>query len=307
MGRLFTQVEFLCTVLVTAAVFTACYPAKRPHQALFARIEGVSGRFVSGQIVCTHTGEVLSFGQLIDHLDSKRLVFVGEIHDNPEHHLVEVQILQALMEHQPRVDVGAEFFQSTFQPVIDRYMRGGISEQEFLKQVRWQRSWGFHYHLYRPIVRLIREKGGNLLAINASRRIVREVARSGLDSLDPDEREHLAEDIDLTNQGHREYVRRVYKGHSHKRLKSFEYFYQAQCAWEDTMAENIARYLRRSPGGKMVILCGNGHINYKFGIPDRTLKRIKVSMATLFLYPLAETPIDRIEKGIADYIWLTGG
>lgn len=303
----FARGKIICSVLVTAAVLTACYPARRPHPALFARIEGVSGRFVPGQIVHSQTGEVLSFYRLIDSLASKRLVFVGESHDNPEHHLIEVQILQALMEHQPGVDVGVEFFQSSFQPVIDQYMGGKISEQEFLKLVHWQRSWGFYYHFYRPIIRLIRHRSGNLLAINAPRRIVRKIARSGLDSLDPDERDHLAEDIDLTDKGHREYVRRVYKGHSHKRLRSFDYFYQAQCVWEDTMAENIARYLRRSPSRKMVILCGNGHIIYKFGIPDRTLKRLSVSMATLFLYPLGETPTDKIDKSIADYIWLTGG
>ena len=68
------------------------------------------------------------------------------------------------------------------------------------------------------------------------------------------------------------------------------------------MAENIARYLADNKG-KMVVFTGNGHITDKYGIPDRVLRRLHVSLATIVLYPLTDRTI--ISEKMADYIWLT--
>ena len=78
--------------------------------------------------------------------------------------------------------------------------------------------------------------------------------------------------------------------------------YQAQCVWEETMAENIARDLKGNPG-KMVVFTGNSHIVNRFGIPERVLRRIQVKTATVVLYPLTERSI--LFKNMADYVWLT--
>ena len=133
--------------------------------------------------------------------------------------------------------------------------------------------------------------------------MVRKVARSGLRSLTPEERAQTAREIDLGNEAHREYLTEVYQGHSHDALQDFDHFYQAQCVWEETMAQNIARELEDTPR-KMVVFAGNGHIVNRFGIPDRVLRRIPVPMATILLYPLTERTI--LFKTMADYVWLTG-
>jgi hypothetical protein len=43
----------------------------------------------------------------------------------------------------------------------------------------------------------------------------------------------------------------------------------------------------------------------KFGIPDRTLGRISVNMATVVLSPMEEGE-QTIARATADYVWLTG-
>jgi uncharacterized iron-regulated protein len=128
------------------------------------------------------------------------------------------------------------------------------------------------------------------------------VARQGLKDLDEDERRQLPKDIDLNDAAHRDYVREIFGEHGHGDLKAFEFFYEAQCVWEDTMAHNIAEYLEGS-GGKVIAFMGNGHIVNKFGVPNRTVKRVPVSMATVMPYALRGE--ETIEKGTADYVWLT--
>jgi uncharacterized iron-regulated protein len=284
---------------------TACSTTKPPMPPL-ASIEGVQGHFRIGRIIHLKTGKAISFDQLIDQVGARRLIFIGEVHNNPEHHLIQVQILQALMSQYEPLTLAVEFFNKTQQPVLDHYMDGSTTETTetvFLKDVGWDKNWAYAYHFYRPLLLMTKEKGRKILAINAPNTIVKKVARSGLSSLDPSERNQLASHIDLENESHRSYLRKIYEKHTHKDLKRFDFFYQAQCVWEDTMAENIAKYLSKNKE-KLVVLAGNGHIINNDGIPNRTLSRIKTPMATILLQPLTG-PLN-IERKMADYIWLTG-
>ena len=268
-----------------------------------ATVEGISRHFTVGQIVRLETGKVLSFEEFIAQLETRDLVFIGEVHDNPEHHLIQVQILQALMVRHGPITVAMEFFQKPQQAVIDRYLLGKSSELEFLKDVGWEKQWSFDYSFYRPLMLAVKEKGGEILAINAPSDIVKKVARSGLNALEPDERSLLAKNIVLDNEGHRTYLQDVFNNEAHGHLANFDFFYEAQCVWEDTMAQNIAGSLEGSDE-VLIALTGNGHIINKFGIPDRTAARIPADMVTVLLKPIeAGLTIDRES---ADYVWLTG-
>lgn len=290
--------------LVLLALFLLGGCATVPATMLpLASIEGIQGHFRIGRIIHLETGKAVSFGELIAQLGPAELIFIGEVHDNPEHHLIQVQILQALIARYGPVTIGMESFQEHQQSVLDGYLHGDLTEEAFLRDVDWQNQWGLDYYFYRPLLLLVKEKGGRVLAINAPDRIVRKVARTGLNTLETREREQLAHIIDLDNKEHRAYLRGIYKEHPKEDLRKFDHFYEAQCVWEETMAENIAEYLEKYDQ-KMVVFTGNGHITNRYGIPDRTLRRIPVSTATIVLYPLTKRVT--ISKKTADYVWLTG-
>ncbi len=278
-----------------------CYGMKvsaPPAATLF----GAPDHFRTGQIVDLDSGKALSFEELIRRIASKDLVFIGEVHDNPDHHLIQVQILQALLETSVRFTIGMEFFQVKQQATLDRYLQRELNEEEFLKEADWQGNWGFDYHLYRPLLLLARQHGIRVIALNAPPGIVRKVAREGLRALDGEESSQIAQEIDLKNEAHRNQVKAVYERHPKEVLKSFDHFFEAQAVWDETMAEKLAEHLRLT-GDKVIVFSGNGHIDHKFGIPDRTLRRHPASAATIMLLPLGRDTV--LEKGMADYIWLT--
>ena len=277
--------------------------SQRHHRAPFVHMEGSSVNLRKGQIIDTKNASIISFDELIEKLGAHDLVFIGEIHDNPEHHLIQVQVLQALRARHGRLAVATEFFEKPRQPFIDRYLDGDIEEREFLDLVGWDKTWSFDYSLYRPLILETKYGGNTIYAINVPRDIVRKVARSGLESLTPEEKGHIAERIDLENRKHREYVRKAYKLHKHRDLDTFDFFYQAQCVWEDSMAENIASHMEGT-GERIVVFSGNGHIIYKFGIPERTFKRTGTPFATLILQPATDKAATDPES--ADFIWFTG-
>jgi uncharacterized iron-regulated protein len=290
------------STLIILLSIHGCASVKKKPTPTMATLPGVSDQFKIGQIIDVSAGKVISFEEFINRIATKELIFVGEVHDNPEHHLIQVQILQALIAKTGQRDLAMEFFQHSDQPALDRYIQGETDEGVFLEEVGWKKGWGFDYSFYRPLMLLARQNGSRVLAINAPKDIVRKVARKGLEGLDQSERDQIAREIGLDNEGHRAYLREVYGQHGHGSLKQFEYFYEAQCVWEDTMAQNIADFLIKEEG-KMIVFTGNGHIVNKYGIPDRAVKRHPVSMVTVMPYAIHGT--ETLEKGMADYVWLT--
>lgn len=295
-------VRFMISCVAVFLLF-GCAGTRKMPEPVVAFIADDSQAHHRSQILDLASGEAVSFSELIDRLESFDVIFVGEVHTNAEHHLIQAQILQSLITRDPNLWIGVEYFPRDQQSLLDGYLSGKIEEDAFLETIQWRKTWGYPYHLYRPLFLAAKREGAPVLALNAPRDIVRKVAREGLTSLDESERSRIAREMDLNHDAHRAYVKEVYERHGHGNLKAFEWFYEAQTVWDETMAETIAESIRKH-GKKMIVFLGNGHIMNKFGVPDRTQKRIPGSFVTLVPYPLQETMT--LEKGMADYVWLTG-
>ena len=293
------------TLLIVGAALLANQGCTKVRHAVLpmARIEGVKRPFFTGQILDTKQQKAITYPRLLEKLAAANVVFLGELHDNPDHHLIQIQILQSLSNKWGHFALAVEFLPAQNQPIVDKYIKGEMSEEDFLKKVDWPEVWGFHYHFYRPLIDFQRYSRNPVAAINAPHDLVRKVAAKGLKSLNQRERALIAREIDLTDKQHRAFLKEVYESHSHERLKSFEYFYEAQCVWEETMAQNLAALLKDTHT-KIVVICGNGHLVHGFGIPKRLMRRIKTPMVTLVPYTLKETTV--IERDLADFVWFTG-
>lgn len=84
----------------------------------------------------------------------------------------------------------------------------------------------------------------------------------------------------------------------------FERFFQAQVLWDETMAEGIAKFIQSNPGYKVVVLVGQGHIVYNYGIPSRVARRLKVPItqrSVLLSKNLEENSVTKLP--IADYVF----
>ena len=258
-----------------------------------------------GDILETGTGRVISLAVLLEQLDEARVVYIGETHTRPEDHHIQERILKGLFDRHPSLILALEMFPREAQPLLDRFSKGELTEEEFLRQVNWEEIWGYPFRLYRPMVLFAREKGLPLLGLNAPREVVNKIARQGLAGLTPEERRRVAETFDSTNQGHREYVREEYERHVKGSIKDFETFYEAQLAWEETMAETLVQTLKALPETtRVVVLIGNGHIWEGRGVPRNARRRLDHRYRTIIPLPV-DYALRRLEPGPADYIWIT--
>ena len=252
-------------------------------------------------ILSARTGQPITFDALLEDLSAARVVYVGETHSDRTHHLIQERIIRALHARHAGLSVGMEMFDHRYDPVLAQWSAGDIDRAAFIEKTHWnvrQAGWGFDFDLYAPIFDTIQSRRIPVVGLNVPPWIPPKISGSGLANLLPDERRLLADRIDTSHAAHRAYVESVFTAVPHHQVKSFDYFYQAQCAWEDTMAESIARKLGSGP---MVVVIGNGHIQYKYGVPDRAYERRQVPFRTVYLVTVG-TKVDPL---VADYIWVT--
>lgn len=260
---------------------------------------------VIGDVVDTGCGSLLKQDEFVEKLSDVRVVYLGETHTSSEDHKAQLAVLRKLQEKNPCIIVGMEMFPRSAQPVLDRYIKGEMTEEEFLREVQWDRVWGFPYPLYRGIIDFAREKRLRLLGLNAPSKIVSAIARGGLGSLSAEERAQVARDFHLDDAGNRLRIQKEYTVHGKEHIKSFEAFFEAQLAWEETMAETIAEQLR--VGGEkcqIVVIVGKGHITGKLGIPYFAGLRVPHEYRTVAPVPF-DYPFSSFDPDIAQYVMIT--
>ncbi len=176
---------------------------------------------------------------VVKSLAGKKIIYVGEEHDKFSHHQVQLEILRGLYRQSPKIAVGMEMFQRPFQKALDDYIGGTIDERTFLKRSEYFKRWDIDYHLYQPILDFARAQHLPVIALNARREVVDKVAKGGLDSLSKEERQEIPAQLEYSDPEYRDRLKEAFAAHQHDENNKFEYFYQAQLLWDETMAESI--------------------------------------------------------------------
>jgi uncharacterized iron-regulated protein len=118
-----------------------------------------------GVIRDLHSGEQLTPEQLIERLAPAPRVLVGEQHDNPDHHALELWLLQALEQKRAQGSVLMEMLNPDQQAKVDQAR--GHEVADLPAALAWQKNW--EWSMYGPIVRHALAQPYPLLAANLDR------------------------------------------------------------------------------------------------------------------------------------------
>lgn len=250
-----------------------------------------------------------TYQEVLQQLVRAKVVYLGETHDNPEDHKAELEIVQKLHRQNRKIAIAMEMFQRPYQGVLDQYVAGKITEAQLVEQSEYEQRWGFPYSYYAPILRFAQENHLPVLALNTPTEVTRKVAKQGLESLTPSEREYIPPlaEIRTDNPEYRQMVLAVFREHqqaAHASSTDFERFFTAQVLWDETMAEKIAQFLTHHPDYQVVVLVGQAHIVYGYGIPSRVARRLgSETVQRSILINYSETDEFPTDKPVADYLW----
>jgi uncharacterized iron-regulated protein len=105
----------------------------------------------------------------------------------------------------------------------------------------------------------------------------------------------VPEYFDLSDMDYRERLREFFGRHAGSGERNFDFFYQAQVLWDESMAYNLDDFVRKNPDYKVVVLAGTGHMTFGSGIPKRSFRLNSRDYAVI----LNEGDI---EKDVADFV-----
>jgi uncharacterized iron-regulated protein len=242
---------------------------------------------------------VRNLAGIVPRLAEKRVVFVGETHDQYAHHLAQLEIIRRLREQDPHLAIGMEAFQQPFQQVLDDYIAGNLSESELLRDSEYFRRWGQDYRLYAPILRYAREQGLPVIALTLPTELTDKVAREGFEALTEAQRAQLPDAIDRSDKAYEQRLKKIFDRHPDSG-RGFDVFLDVQLLWDEGMAQQAADWLTAHPDDRLVILAGSGHLAWGSGIPQRLARRLPVDSAVVLNGWEGD-----LQPELADYVLLT--
>ena len=133
-----------------------------------------------------HSGEAMVWTDVIDRAAAADGTFIGERHDDPTAHAVQLAVFQDLLARAPGTAIALEHLERDEQSTLDRYLRGEMTPDAFIDATKsrdWagKDTWVF---FFQPLVDTAREHHAPVIAANAPRDIVRRARSEGHDALD---------------------------------------------------------------------------------------------------------------------------
>jgi uncharacterized iron-regulated protein len=304
--------------------FTRRFLIALPVACATAALLHAQAAYVPERVFDSARGQFTDFEAMLAGAANADVLFVGEQHDDPNTHRLELAVLQGLARRRGDLIVAMEMFERDVQDPLDHFSMGHMDEAEFLKA---SRPWPQYATDYKPLVDFAIAHDWPVIASDVPRQIASEVSKIGLDALkakSADEKQWFAADLQCPTSG--EYFTRFTQAMGDHpaggasggdtvataRL-TLERFYFAQCLKDETMGESIARaWTTGSIGGShplVVHFNGAFHSDFGLGTAERASRRLPgkhvVVISMLPVDDLDKIAPDAVERKRADYLVFT--
>ena len=301
---------FVVALLLASASIGSAQPSVTPPAP--GTLNPAPG-YTPHRVYDTRRKKFIDFETLAARLAQADIVFVGEQHDDPATHRMELAILEGVARRRDSVTLALEMFERDVQPLLDRYLAGATGEDSLLQG---SRPWKNYPTDYRPLVELARGRGWPVVASNVPRPFASSVARGGLGALDtlvPERRRQIAERITCPQDDYfKKFKAAMGDMSAHgpggaaadSAAARLNRVYQAQCIKDETMGESVARAWR--PGHLVVHYNGAFHSDFRLGSAERARQRAEgAEVIVVTAVPMSD--LDRLDpsgddRKRADYL-----
>jgi len=210
-----------------------------------------------------HYGDsIVSSEEMIEMLDDAPVVFVGEKHDDTLAHEWELFIWTNIASEDR--SLALEMFETDVQGLLDSYLAGELSPDEFLESAR---PWSNYTEDYSPMVEFAVQNDFDVIAANVPRHFAADVARGGWQGLrEANGSEFFGSiSVDSTNDSYRQRFLETMEavGNQMQAMPMDPVnMYRAQLLKDAVMASSIREI-------SCMFVCGGFHSDYHSGIPDQ--------------------------------------
>ncbi len=245
-----------------------------------------------GQIIDLRSGAQMTVTQLLGELAEASIVLLGEKHDNPDHHALQLWLLQSLEARRAQGSVVMEMLTVDQQDTVSRVqakLREGIRPADLPLALNWHNGWDWQQ--YSGVVAHVLEQPYPLLAGNLNRDALMAIYRNppeliGVESTRTDVTERLSEHIR--------------EAHCNKLPQAQ---LPAMLAVQQQRDRSMAAVVLNAPKPALLI-AGAYHARYDLGVPLHLQDLQADEQVTVRVLIFAEADQD-VATGSADFVWYT--
>jgi uncharacterized iron-regulated protein len=220
---------------------------------------------LTGRIWDVASGKFIDHQSLMKRLARAEFVLLGEMHDNPDHHRLQAEVLRNLIAAGRRPAVGFEMFSLDDAGAIANQLARAPSDAAGLgPAVNWQKSGWPDWAMYQPIAEAALAAKLAIVATNLPLATARQMSREGL-ALDPSVRRDLSLDQPLFDAMLATMAADIQKSHcGYGSAESVQTMVQVQRARDAQMAQSL---IAAATVDGAVLVAGAGHVRNDYGIP----------------------------------------
>lgn len=279
--------------------------AMQPGDAQLWQSQLYTDHVLVGRIWDSEGDRFIEAPELLSRIEGVSYILLGEKHDNPDHHALQLQVLEHALATESVSNVAFEMMSSDQQPLLQDQSSLALSS---LDEIRERLSWdsdGWNWDFYGPLVQSALEARVRVSAANISNDEMMQVYGEPspaeiVDVLDAQTMTALEKDIDESHCGMLP-------------ESQFPAMVRVQQARDYAMASSLAG---RDDRRAQVLIAGNYHIRRDLGVPNYILHarqgldpRQIVSIAFMEVDAASTQPADYLQQfgGVKayDYIWFT--
>ncbi len=245
-----------------------------------------------GQIVDLRSGRQIPAEQLLTELADVAIVLLGEKHDNPDHHTLQLWLLQALEMRRAQGAVVMEMLTVDQQETVSQVqhkVRKGAQPADVPLALKWDKGWDWQQ--YSALVTHVLAQPYPLLAGNLNRDGLMAIYRNppelvGIQSTRADVTERLSEQIR--------------EAHCNKLPETQ---LPAMLAVQQQRDRSMAQIVLAAPKPALLI-AGAYHTRYDLGVPlhIQDLQTVSDLQQRVLIFAEADQQVD---ASSADFVWYT--
>ena len=268
-----------------------------------AQVKPVREDPLIGKIYSSQTKQEVTYQELLGDITKAEVIYLGENHENADHHRHQAQIIKDLIKQGKKPAIGFEFFSvdqtghlmtyvssySVKHPASVDKKREAILRSNLGWMSRSDRTWQFYYQF----VKLAAENKLTVFGSDLPAGIIRRITRNGSDNLTEIEKGFL-QTTPFEDEAYRQLMLERFKvahcGYSHGNM--MERMYDAWLARNDAMAHSIATMKKANPNQPVVMILGKGHTENNMAVYERVAYRIpNIEQLNLGFTEIAINPI----------------
>ncbi len=288
-------------------------------------------------------GRRLTWTELQPVIEWADVVVLGERHDDGVAHAIQLAIVEdALARRGARVAVALEMLERDEQALVDDYLDDLIEQEVFVRGVseaKWWESveryldgdddgegqgdravleralanvgWFDWYAFYQPVIDAAKDADAPVIAANAPWRYMRLGRRLGYDALrafTAEQRRNFALPREQYRTMYWDRFADLMAGEeaSTEEREEVRPMFRSQLIWDATMADSIARTLRRGEADQVILLVGAFHMLHEGGTVLELRRRLPhARILTIDLNPADATTLLDEDRGSADVVIYT--